>query len=90
MTTPDGETREASAVLMLKQTGGDVTGSAGPGEDRQHTISTGKIVGDKLTLETDDGVKLELVLTGERLAGDITMSRGGDSMKGKIDVGRAK
>ena len=90
MTAPDGQTREGTAVLILKQTGSDITGSAGPDENEQHTIAKGKIVGDKITLETDDGVTLDLVLAGERIAGDVTMMRDGETRKAKLDVGRAK
>jgi len=90
MTAPDGQTQEGTAVLMLKQMGGDITGSAGPDESEQHALAKGKIVGDKITLETDDGVKLDLVLTGERIAGEVTITREGETRKAKLDVGRAK
>jgi hypothetical protein len=90
MTAPDGESRESTAVLILKQTGSDITGSAGPDESEQHAIAKGKIVGDKITLETDDGVKLDLVLTGERIAGEVTITREGETRKAKLDVARAK
>ena len=89
-TAPDGQTREATAVLILKQTGGSITGTAGPGENEQHAIAKGQIEGDKITLETDDGVKLDLVLAGERIAGDVTITRDNGTMKAKLDVGRAK
>ena len=89
-TAPDGQTREGTAVLVLKQTGETITGTAGPDESEQHALAKGKIEGDKITLETDDGVKLDLVLTGERLAGDVTITRDNGTMKAKLDVGRAK
>ena len=90
MTAPDGQSREGTAVLILKQTGSDITGTAGPDETEQHAIAKGKIAGDKITLETDDGVKLDLVLAGERIAGEVTITREGETRKAKVDVGRAK
>ena len=73
-----------------EQTGGSITGTAGPGENEQHAIAKGKIEGDKITLETDDGVKLDLVLAGERIAGDVTVTGENGTIKAKLDVGRAK
>jgi hypothetical protein len=92
-TNPDGETRDGTALMIIKQTGSDITGTVGPNEGEQHAITKGKIEGDKITLESADGpmvIKLNLVLTGERIAGDVTASGEGRNMKAKIDLGRAK
>ncbi len=89
-TAPDGQTREGTAVLVLKQTGVTITGTAGPDESEQHALTKGKIDGDKIALETDDGVKLDLVLAGERITGDVTITRDNGTIKAKLDVGRAK
>jgi hypothetical protein len=92
-TNSDGETRDQTAVLVLKQTGMEITGTLGPNEDEQHTISKGSIDGDKITLEVVEGelkIELHLVLTGERIVGDVAASGEGRSMKGKLDVKRAK
>jgi len=92
-TGPDGENHDSSALLMLKQSGSEITGSIGPSDGEQHTISKGKIEGDKITIESADGamvVKLDLVLTGDRIAGDVTVNGEGRTMKGKLDVTRAK
>jgi hypothetical protein len=91
---PEGPDAEGgSALLILKQTGSEITGSVGPHENEQHAISKGKIEGDKITLESTDGgmtIKLELVLTGDRIAGEATANGEGRTMKAKIDVTRAK
>ena len=92
-TNPDGEAHDGTALLVLKQTGSEITGSIGPHADEQHTITKGKIEGDKITLESTDGgvvIKLELVLTGDKIAGDVTASGEGRTMKAKIDVTRQK
>jgi hypothetical protein len=39
-TNPNGETKESTAVLVLKQTGTDITGTVGPNEDEQFPKTT--------------------------------------------------
>jgi hypothetical protein len=93
MTSAEGETKDGTALLILKQTGAEITGSVGPGEDEQHTITKGRIDGDKIVLESADGemiIKFDLTLTGDRIAGDVAANGEGRSMKAKIDVKRAK
>jgi hypothetical protein len=90
---PNGETKESTALLMLKQNGTDITGTVGPNEDEQFPIQKGKIEGDKITLQVDhDGhaMTFSLVLASERITGEAQMSRDGETMKAKIDVSRAK
>src|SRR5437763_498571 len=50
MTRPGGETRDQPVVFTLKQSGAEVTGSVGGGE-QQFPIQKGKVEGDKVTLE---------------------------------------
>jgi hypothetical protein len=88
---PDGE--EGTALLMLKQTGSDITGSVGPEEGEQHTITKGKIEGDKISLLVEEEgrtLKFELVLAGDRITGDASMSHEGQTRQAKLDVTRAK
>jgi len=90
-TNPNGETKESTAVLMLKQNGADITGTVGPNEDEQFPIQKGKIEGDKITLQADGHtMTFNLVLASERITGEAQMSRDGETMKAKIDVTRAK
>ncbi len=89
----NGGTKEGTAVLMLKQTGSEVTGTVGPDEGEQHAITKGKIDGDKITLESADGdlaIKFDLALAGDRITGNVNAVGEGRSLKGKIDVTRAK
>jgi hypothetical protein len=93
MSGPNGETKDGTALLILKQTGGDISGTVGPNEDEQFAIQKGKIEGDKITLEADhDGhpMKIELVLAADRITGEAHMDADGQTMKAKIDVSRAK
>lgn len=93
MTSSDGQTRDGTALLMLKQTGNEITGSVGPSEGEQHTITKGKIEGDKITLESADGpvvMKFDLALAGDRITGEVNAAGEGRTMKAKLDVTRAK
>jgi len=91
MSGPDGN-KESTAVLMLKQDGGAITGSVGPNEGEQFPIKAGKIEGGKISLDVDhEGqmVKFELVLAGDRITGDANIS-GDGKMTAKINVTRSK
>ena len=93
MTGPNGETNEGTALLILKQSGTDISGTVGPSEDEQFPIQKGKIEGDKITLEADhDGhtMKIDLVLADDRITGEAHMDAEGQTLKAKIDVSRAK
>lgn len=94
ITGPNGETKEDTAFLVLKQTGGAITGTVGPNEDEQYPIGKGTIEGDKITLEADANghtVKLDLVLAADHIKGEANMAGdNGESMKAKLDVTRVK
>jgi hypothetical protein len=90
---PDGG-GPSPALLILKQTGGEITGSVGPSDDQQFPVKKGTIAGSKITLEIEphenQSIKVELVLAGEKMTGDLTMSRDGETRTGKVEVARAK
>src|ERR1051325_3354372 len=85
----DGQTKDSTALLVLKQTGKDITGTVGPNEDEQHAITNGTIEGDKITLESaDDGlsIKFDLKLADDRITGDVNAVGEGRALKAKLDV----
>jgi hypothetical protein len=93
LTRPDGETRDTTALLVLKQTGSEVTGTVGPNEGEQHAITKGSIDGDKIALLVEaDGrvVKFDLVLASDKISGNVDIAMEGQSAKAKINVARAK
>jgi hypothetical protein len=93
MTGPNGETNEGTALLILKQSGTDISGTVGPSEDEQFPIQKGKIEGEKITLEADhDGhtMKIDLVLAADRITGEAHMDADGHVLNAKVDVTRAK
>jgi hypothetical protein len=90
---PDGQTKDSTAVLLLKQNDSEITGTVGPNEGEQHDITKGKIEGNKITLEAADGartIKFDLALDGDRITGDVNAVGGDGPLKAKIDVKRAK
>jgi hypothetical protein len=94
VTGPDGETKADTAFLNLKQDGSKISGTAGPSEDHQMNIKTGKIDGDKIALEVEleDGnlLTLDLVLADEHIKGNAKGEMGGEKMTAKLDVTRVK
>ncbi len=86
-----------SAYAVLKQSGTEVTGTAGPDEGQQWQIQKGKFEGNRLSLEVkhpESGAiyKVELTLSGDNsMKGDLTASMpDGGTMKGKMELSRVK
>ena len=93
LTNPDGETNESTAVLKLKQSGTEITGTVGPNEDEQAAIQKGKIEGNKISMEAEHHgrlIKFDLVVAADRITGDANLSGDGQTAKAKVDVTRAK
>lgn len=94
ITHANGETENSTALLVLKQTGGEITGTVGPDEERQLAIKKGRIEGAKITLEADNEgrtIQFALVLAADHITGDASMPEDdGGVGKAKLDVTRAK
>lgn len=94
ITGPDGQTRPDTAFLNLKQDGANLTGTAGPNEEKQFDIRNGKVDGGKILFEValeDGGVlKFELALENEHIKGTASGQMGDEKMTAKIDVTRQK
>lgn len=91
---PSGEIREAPACLILKQNGSEVSGSAGPSEERQLKISKGMIEGDRVLLEQSQAngrvLKFKLTLSGDAIRGEMTHDdeRPGERAVTRLDLKR--
>jgi hypothetical protein len=94
VTRPNGESKDSTALLILKQNGTDITGSVGANEGEQFPIQKGKIEGDKITVEADDhnghAIKLDLKVEADRMTGEANMSDANDTAKAKLDLKRVK
>ena len=90
---PDGTVADDTVYLALKQAGNAITGTAGPSIGEQAPIQTGKIEGNKITLEVPvpQGVfRFEIALEGDHLKGDVTATAQGEVVKAKMDATRRK
>ena len=89
---------QSEAHMDLKQKGAEVTGTAGPGLDRQVPIANGKVTTVKgVTSVTFDAtppngriLKFDLKVVDGRLKGKATAESDGEKLEAVIDVGRAK
>ena len=88
---PEGQDL-SGAFVVLKQSGVTLTGSAGPDEGQQWPLTNGKIAAVGADAAVPSGVvyKLDLIVDGDHIKGDVTAIREGQSMKGKVDVARQK
>jgi hypothetical protein len=95
MVTPEGaEAVERSAIVVLKQEGSTVTGTAGPAEDTMLPISNGKLEGSKLTFavvqEGEVNITFNMAFENGRLTGTAAGNQGGTPLKITIELTRAK
>jgi hypothetical protein len=91
ITTSEGQEKDDTALLVLKQNGTELTGTAGPNADKQYTIVNGKVEGNKVTFEAQDGgtlIKFNLTLVDGHLKGEAKAEKEGRSMKAVIDLQR--
>jgi hypothetical protein len=92
---PDGTLNEMTIELNLTHKGKDLTGTAGPGADRQWPLTNGVVAGNKVTFqvkEHGDGPTLSftLTVTNDRLVGEASGEDEGQKLTAKIDAGRVK
>jgi hypothetical protein len=98
-TTSTGEPDEDPAYLSLKQTGEELTGTAGPRADRQMPIAKGKVTTEKgVTAVTFDvtepsggpAIHFALKLVDGRLKGTAIGESDGQKRTATVDVAREK
>jgi hypothetical protein len=93
ITNSDGETKADNAYMDLKETGGAVTGTAGPDSEKQWSLRQGKLDGQKLTFEVqmeDGGVlAFELTFDGTSIQGTCTGTGSqGEKLSAKVNLKR--
>ncbi len=92
LTTDEGE---RPAHLILKQEGGVLTGTGGPGEEEQYVISKGTVGPDgaiAFQIERENGpMKFVLQLKGDEIAGTLSRERSdGGTQTATLKVKRRK
>jgi hypothetical protein len=87
---PDGEVDQTTAMLILTQSGGTVTGTVGPNEDGQMAIKEGKVVGSEIQLNAEmnngNSIVFHLHLEGDHLKGDLASDTSDGKLTGKLDL----
>ena len=82
------------ALLILKQEGTALTGTAGPNANERHDIQNGKADNGKISFEVpvgDGGVlKFVLVQDGDQIKGQVTGERRGQVQTATLAVKREK
>ena len=90
-TSPNGN---ETILMILKTAGSEVSGSAGPNEDRQFPIENGRLEGNKFSFQLtgpNGGVfHFELTLDGDSLKGAGTRTLNGETQDGTIDLKRTR
>ena len=90
---PDGSQQQHPALLVLKQDGVKLTGTAGPDASDQTPIENGKAENGVLYFEAskDNAImKFTLKHEGDEITGDITREREGQTQTAKLSVKREK
>ena len=89
---PDGAVaKNSSAYMVLTVAGSTVTGTAGPDEEHQSEISSGRIEGTKVTFDLKRGpgtLKFNLIFDGSTLKGTAMTERDGEKLTAKLDLKR--
>jgi hypothetical protein len=90
---PDGSKKDSQAFMDLKQSGTEITGTAGPSQNQQWEIRKGKVAGDKITFEIQGDnqpvISFELTLVDGHLKGEAKAERDGQKMSAILDLQRA-
>lgn len=90
--TPDGRD-PTPAVLVLRQEGTIVTGTAGGSDDERYPLRHGTIKDDIVTFEVEAGeglMRFELKLSGDDLTGVVVREREGQQQKAGLLLKRAR
>ena len=89
LVAPDVGAWDQTAVLILKQSGDDVTGTIGESEEQRLPLKKGRMSGDVLTIEMETNpVAFSLKMEGNKLRGDILDARDHTTILGHADLTR--
>ena len=89
--TLDGQTREDTALMVLKQKGTELTGTAGPNADQQWPIVKGKVDGASLEFDVQSDeplIHFSLKFVEGHLKGDAKAEQDGHTFSAKLDLQR--
>ena len=90
-----GEAGETNpAILILKQSGATLTGTAGADENEVWPLENAKIDKNRITatVNPSDGATYSISVTfdGDRMTGEVTVTQGSQSEKCKVELKRVR
>lgn len=91
LTAPDGTAMKGKVIMMLTQTGNEVSGTIGTTEQEQTKITRGIVDGDRITFESQtEGplMKFDLKLENEHIVGVAKGDADGNVITAKLDLAR--
>ena len=80
-------------VIILKQDGNKLAGSAGPDAGEQYPIENGKVDGDRVTFELTTGewrFSYDLKRSGQEMSGNLTLKSVNNSSTAKVSLSKSK
>jgi hypothetical protein len=89
--TMDGQTRDDTAMMVLKHKGAELTGTAGPNAEQQWPIVKGKVDGASLEFDVQSDeplIHFSLKLVEGHLKGDAKAEHDGHTFSAKLDLQR--
>ncbi len=93
ITRPDGDRKDDTALLVLVQNGAELTGTAGPNEEKQWPIQNGRVEGDRVTFDVSaEGHLLNFTLTfvDGHLRGEAKGEPGSELPSATLDLVRTE
>jgi hypothetical protein len=89
--TLDGQTRDDTALMVLKQKGTELTGTAGPNADQQWPILKGKVDGTSVEFDVQSDeplIHFSLKLVDGHLKGEAKAEQDGRKFSATLDLQR--
>jgi hypothetical protein len=91
--SPDGNAQHFAVYLQLHQSGNELTGEIGASPDSKAEIAKGKVEGNTVTFEVQQGDngplwKIKLTGSGDQLNGEASGVAGTQTLKGHLALKR--
>ena len=89
----EGADHSISQLIILKQQGSTLSGSAGPDASEQYPLENGKVDGNRVSFQVTTGEwRFSYNLTGEKdtLSGDLKLESTTESRNARVTLTRVK
>ncbi len=91
VTVSDGDPMKGRVLMVLTQTGDEITGTIGPDEQQQSRIAKGKVEGDRITFQSQTEGPLmhfDLRLEDNHIRGEAKGEMEDTKIRAKIELTR--